>query len=433
MNLSQLSPIGYLLILIVLVACNQHSTTMLESQLIESQKLTYPTTDAQAHGEFGTSVAADGDFIVVGASGTKGVADFDGRGAAYLYKKTTTGNWRMIKKLVASDGGTLDRFGSSVAISGNTLVVGVPYDRINNNVNAGSVYVFERHHGGLNNWGQVKKLVDSEGRFSDYFGSSVGISGNTVVASSINAEYGRAAVSIFSRNQGGVNAWGRVKKIASPQNGNYKFGTSIAISNRILIVGAPYTYPLIPNPGVAWVFEQDQTNLSSWNMVKQLVSSDGQGNDYFGSAVSIDNDTVVIGTPYANDTHSGQGAAYLFERHQGGTNNWGQVKKLVASDGAYGDFLGMSVAVSGNTVVIGASHDDFGNGDFNQGSAYAFKRNSGGTNAWGQVRKLIASDRQKADFLGHAVTVEGNTVGVASAPDDVGTNINQGSVYLFNN
>ena len=110
-------------------------------------------------------------------------------------------------------------------------------------------------------------------------------------------------------------------------------------------------------------------------------------------------DTLVVGSDENNG--SGAGAAYIFARNQGGANNWGLVKKITASDGAAFDYFGISVSINGATVVVGAFYDD--DKGTNSGSAYIFKRDQGGANQWGQVKKITASDGALGDWFGESV------------------------------
>ncbi len=137
--------------------------------------------------------------------------------------------------------------------------------------------------------------------------------------------------------------------------------------------------------------------------VRKLTASDAQTFDLFGVSVAVAGDTAIVGA-YLEDTGgSDTGAAYVFQRDQGGPGNWGEVTKLTASDAQDGDLFGWSVAVSGDTAVVGAFREDAG-GDFfsNFGAAYVFERNQDGPNNWGEVKKLTASDAQDVDQFGRS-------------------------------
>ncbi len=136
---------------------------------------------------------------------------------------------------------------------------------------------------------------------------------------------------------------------------------------------------------------------------------------------------MVIGAAGDDDLGFQSGSAYVFERDHGGTENWGQVTKLLASDGEEGDFFG-SVAISGNTMVVGANLDN--DNGFVSGSAYIFDRDQEGINNWGQVTKLLASDGAVEDFFGFEVAISGDTV-IIGAQNDDDNGINSGSSYIF--
>ena len=415
------------ILVLVFTACSQSPTTSLETQILETQKLTALEGDVTGI-RFGSAVAVDGDFMVVGASGLDTLTSNPYQDAVYLYQRDVTGSWQFLKKLLSSDGAASDRFGFSVAISGNTIVVGAQEADLGANVDQGSAYIFERDHGGANSWGQIKKLVVSDGAAFDYFGYSVAISGNTVVVGAsfddIGSKSNQGSAYIFYRNRGGTNTWGRVKKlIASDGAISDYFGFSVAISGNTVVVGASFDFVGANNlQGSAYLFERDQGSLNNWGETKKLLASDGVAYDYFGYSVAINGNTIVVGAVYG-DTNYAQGAAYVFERDLGSANNWSEIKKLRASDGGPTDYFGSSVAISNNTIIVGAPY--YRGSD--TGIAYLFSRNRGGPNVWEQARKLVASDRTRSDSLGYSVAVSGNTV-VAGTPGD---NNSQGSAYIF--
>ncbi|NNE68566.1 MAG: hypothetical protein HKN33_18520, partial [Pyrinomonadaceae bacterium] len=161
---------------------------------------------------------------------------------------------------------------------------------------------------------------------------------------------------------------------------------------------------------------------------KKLTASDAALGDGFGWSVAISGDTAIVGA-YANDDGgSDSGSAYIFERNQGGANNWGEVRKLTASDAAAGDNFGYSVAISVDTVIVGAFGND--DGGIDSGSAYIFEQNQGGANNWGEVRKLTASDGAAFDRFGWSVGISGDTAIVGAYGNDDGGN-DSGSAYIF--
>jgi len=150
--------------------------------------------------------------------------------------------------------------------------------------------------------------------------------------------------------------------------------------------------------------------------VAKLLALNGAGRPEFGYFVAISGDTLVIGVPGDDDAASRSGSAYIYQRDYGGTDNWGQVAKLTASDASGGDEFGCVVSISGDTVVIGADRNDDAGAE--SGSAYIFQRDYGGTDNWGQVAKLTASDAEAYEYFGWSVSISGDTVMIGAPGND---------------
>jgi len=391
-------------------------------------------SDGAANDEFGYAVAVDGDTLVVGAY-QDNVGANNNQGSAYIFSRHQGGanNWGEVKKLTASDGAANNLFGNAVSVDGDTIVVGAYLNNAGGNPNQGAAYVFSRNQGGANNWGEVKKLIASDGATSDFFGWTVALDGDTIVAgalgASVDANGDQGTAYVFSRNQGGANNWGEVKKLIAADGAvGDNLGYRVALDGDTIVVGARGDdVGANLNQGSAYVFSRNQGGADNWGEVKKLTASDGAANDFFGYAVSVDGDTLVVGA-YLDDVGANldQGAAYVFSRNQGGANNWGEVKKLTAADGVAGGFFGNTVAVDGDSIMVGAEGTNAG-----QGAAFVFSRNQGGANNWGQVKKLTALDGAVNHLFGSAVAVDGDTLVVGAHRDDVGANADQGSAYLF--
>ena len=279
-----------------------------------------------------------------------------------------------IRKLLASDAQSGDIFGRSVAVSGDTAIVGADLEDAGGS-GAGAAYIFQRDQGGAGNWGEVKKLTASDAQADDQFGQSVAVSGDTAVVGASLEDAGGSnagATYVFQRDQGGAGNWGEVKKLlASDAQGGDFFGISVAVSGDTLVVGADGGAAGGTLGGAAYVFQRDQGGADNWGEVKKLLASDAQGGDRFGSSVAVSGDTAIVGAVFENAGGVQAGAAYVFQRNQGGAGNWGEVKKLTASDAELGDRFGESVAVSGGTTVVGARFEDAGGGA--AGAAYVFE------------------------------------------------------------
>ncbi|MCH7489034.1 MAG: FG-GAP repeat protein, partial [Chloroflexi bacterium] len=388
-------------------------------------------SDAEADDEFGYAVAVSGDTTVVGAR----VEDAGGNfaGAAYVFQRDEGGadNWGEVTKLTASDATAGDFFGFSVAVSGDTAVVGA-HGEDTGGTFAGAAYVFERGEGGADNWGQVEKLTASDPETLDQFGVSVAVSGDTAVVGAIQGDAGDSntgSAYVFQRNEGGTDNWGQVKKLTASDAEAYdEFGWSVAASADTVVVGAIAERAGGVEAGAAYIFQRDEGGQDNWGEVTKLTASDAQAGDLFGIRVALSGDTVVVGawledTPFAN-----VGAAYVFERNEGGADNWGEVTKLSASDASANDNLGIGVAISGDRAVVGAFGEDAGGNA--AGAAYVFQRNEGGADNWGEVRKLTASDAQSGDNFGIRVAVSGDTAVLGAVREDA-EGENAGAAYVF--
>ncbi|MDQ4081940.1 MAG: FG-GAP repeat protein, partial [Actinomycetota bacterium] len=276
------------------------------------------------------------------------------------------------QKLIAADGIAEARLGRSVAIEGDTAVVGAPFAN-----GKGAVYVFARSGDA---WTQTAKLTASDGAAGDRLGDSVAIEGDTIVAGAPNDDI----------TQG----------------------------------GKPFPFPVVKeDQGSVYAFAR--TGAAARTETAKLTATDGAAGDVLGFSVAIDGDTIVAG---ARDddvgTNAGQGSAYAFSRT--GTAARTETAKLTATDGAERDRLGFSVAIEGDTIVAGAPGEDLGT---KEGSAYTFGRT--GAAARTETARLTATDGAERDKLGFSVAIEGDTI-IAGAPgDDVDTKASQGSAYTF--
>jgi len=217
----------------------------------------------------------------------------------------------------------------------------------------------------------------------------------------------------FSPPQAGaVTNWPeKAKLLASDGATNDTFGRSVSISGDYAIVGARSDDS---GKGSAYIFRWDGTN---WVQQQKLTASDGAASDYFGTSVSISGDCAIVGA-YGDDSY--KGSAYIFKWD--GTN-WVQQQKLTASDGITNDYFGYSVSISGSEAIIGENGDDG-----SKGSAYIFKSN--GT-SWSQQAKIVASDGAAGDYFGYSVSISGNYA-IVGVPYDDDEGSSSGSAYIFN-
>jgi hypothetical protein len=357
-------------------------------------------SDGAANDFFGFSVALNGDMALVGAPAA------EVRGAAYVFTRSGM-TWSLQQKLTVSDGAG---FGASVALSGGTALVGAPAGG-----GPGSAYIFTRIG---TTWGQRDKLTAADGAADDAFGFSVALDGSTILVGAYrddvgaNADQGSAYV--FMPGSGLLNWEQQAQLTALGGAAGDNFGFSVALDGDTALVGAPMDdVGANANQGSAYVFTGSG---ATWTQQAQLTAADGPG---FGFSVALDGSTALVGVPF-------QGLAYIFRRIGA---IWIQMDKLTASDGAEDDFFGWSVALSGDTDLVGAAYDDVG-ANSDQGSAYVFTPGGGLWN-WERQAQLTAADGAVGDQFGLSVALSGNTGLVGAPMDDVGANAAQGSAYFY--
>ena len=402
-------------------------STIAKYQLIQIDTSKLNASDGLRGDEFGYSVAVDGDTAVIGAYQDDHTDAGGNAGSAYVFTKVS-GVWSQVAKLTASDGDTSDEFGYSVAVSGETVVVGAHLDDHTDgdgdtDDDEGAAYVFTKPFTGWADMTQTAKLTAFGAAASDEFGISVAVDGNTVLVGAHQYESGKGAAYVFTKPYTGwADSNETAKFIASDAAANDEFGISVALDGDTAVIGAYHDDHTddgntLGNAGSAYVF----TKVSGvWSQKAKLIAVDGAANDEFGISVAVDGDTIVVGARQ-NDTSSG--AAYLFTEVSG---VWKHVAKLTADDGAANDEFGISVAVDGDTIVVGAHQDD-DNGDLS-GSAYVFTRDSAG--GWRQRDKLTASAGEAGDRYGYSVGVSGDTIVVGAYSDDR-NEANTGEVYFL--
>jgi hypothetical protein len=309
------------------------------------------------------------------------------------------------QRLTAADGAAQDFLGYSVALSGNTALVGAPYDDVTQS-DQGSAYVFVRNGA---TWTQQARLTANDGASLDLFGWAVALDGDTAIVGAYNgpgaASPDQGAVYVFVRSG---TTWTQQARLNSSDGvAAGLFGTAVALDGDTALVGA-FDYRVSPTlaPGAAYVFVR---NGATWTQQARLTASDGADGDRFGEAVALDGDTALIGAP-ADDVgaNANQGSAYVFTRNGA---LWGARQKLTAGNGAANDFFGNAVALSGETALIGACLrfvDDLG-------LVYVFER---GASGWTETNSIGSIHRGAGAHFGVSVALDGDiaVIGASLGP-----------------
>ena len=306
-------------------------------------------------------------------------------------------------KVTAGDAAGGDEFGRAVAINGDTAVVGSPYDD-DKGSKSGAAYVFTRSG---STWSQAAKLVPTTLLANDWFGYSVAISGGTVVVGApLNDTAVSGAGAAFVYTGSGTTWTHQATLTASDATTGDNLGVSVSIDGGTVVAGA---HLKSVKAGAAYVFTGSG---ATWTQQQKLTAASPATNDYFGRIVDVDSDTVVVGCWGDDDLGSSSGTAYVFTRS--GTT-WSQQQKLTAGDGAAGDRFGAHVAVDSDTVVVGSYMADDTVAGADAGAAYVYSR-SGTT--WTQQQKLTASDKASGELFGLSVALSGDTDIVGAPCDD---------------
>lgn len=351
--------------------------------------------DAAFMDQIGFASAISGHLAVVGSR-----FDDDGgldSGSSYVFDARTG---TQLAKLTADDAAAGDQFGSTVAISGETVLVGGFSD---------AAYLFDATTGE-----QLHRLVGEDTRFGDAFGSSVAISGNTAIVGAFgdDNEGGHRAGSAYLFD---VETGAQITRLSADDvTRGDNFARSVAISGNTVIVGSVGDDDAGETSGSAYLFD-----ATTGAQLAKLTASDGAAGDRFGNAVAISGNIAVVGAFADNDFGVNSGAAYLFDVTTGE-----QIARLTAPDPTGDDVFGDTVAIFGNTVVIGSSRDDFGS-VANIGSVHVFDATTGE-----RLEFLFERDGSAGDLFGDSVGISDEFI-IAGLTGDIENGVRSGSAIVF--
>ncbi len=286
----------------------------------------------------------------------------------------SSGRWIAVAQLRAERPGGRDRYGHTVALDGNTALVGA-YDDSQAGPRSGAVYIFERDPNGA--WVHTAKLMPPDAPPHALMGWSLAIDGDVVVAGAPADEpydLWSGSAYVFERDRDG--RWSFTQKLVAPDGHSLAiFGGAVAVAGDILMVGAEGQRTEIDRTGAVYVYRRESGG--QWTLIQKFWPPTGQRGDAFGSAIAIDGDLAVIGARFSHILGAG-GAAYVYQPQPDGT--WSYVATLLPppfenQTSAQVEF-GKSVAIRGRLAVVGAPFEDLTLDDgtvlVDAGAAYVF-------------------------------------------------------------
>ena len=396
-------------------------------------------TDGDANDEFGGRVDIDKNVIVVGANDhdTNGNSN---QGKAYIFERNGE-CWLQISELTALGSAADDRFGLSVAISDDVVIVGAPFHNNDGNSDQGKAYIYVKPETG---WPptmtQTTTLISNDGNAEDQMGMSVDIWGDVVIVGAPNHDLvdslDHGKVYVFQKPTTGWPSIMTQSAILLPTDGASEeyFGSSISIFEDQVAVGAYKNTNGNYRQGIAYIFEKPTSGWSSTiYQSASLISSDGEAEDFFGARLSISADVVAVASQKKKvNGNVDQGQVYLFAKPVAGwSGTISEISKLIASDGTADDIFGTSVSISDHVIVVGAPWHDSQSND-RQGKTYIYEKP---TQGWPSIMFetliLRASDGEAVDQFGINVAIDENVIVVGAFAHDVNENQNQGQAYIF--
>ncbi len=357
-----------------------------------------PVRSAQAGGYFGASVAIGSNYTVAGASHNNGSGLY-GAGEVFI---TNAKTGQVLYTLTSPNAQTDGRFGWDVAASGEDVVVGAFKETADNLTEAGNAYVFSGITGKL-----LFTLTSPDPQAYGLFGETVAVSGNYVVVSApdetVSGQAGAGQVYVYDATTGSLLY---TLASADPQHGG-SFGYSLAVSGDTLVVGASYeTVSGLEDAGSAYVF-----NISTGALLFPLTIPDPEAGGYFGEAVAASGSYIVVGAPFGEAAgFQAAGNAYIFSASTGTL-----LYSLASPNAQLNGYFGLSVAVSGTSVYVGAPWEKV-SGMNAAGRVYIFDAATGAL-----VSTMTSPDAQAGGVYGE-VSASGGAVAVGAPGETTGQN-----------
>jgi hypothetical protein len=375
--------------------------------------------------EFGSALAAEGDWMVAGAYRD---------GVPNDYNKWAAGSIRIFQKINEQwqekylhrdpDLKTNDWFGESVGITSTHVIVGTPYADIGASVNIGKAYIYTYNHSTSN---LQATLTASDGQPEDSFGSAVAIHGDIAVvgapSNDVSGVSNMGSAYVFTRSG---STWTQ-SAILTPSDGQVDdyFGSYIALWGDYIAISTPYKMVNgFPYAGKTYVYRK---NGSSWTLISHLASPNPYAFELYGFHVFIRDNVLLVGAPeHVGTTEPGNGSVYVYQ-----LNNWvvSYQTTLTGSEGAKGDGFGVSAVYKDSLILVGAPTAAIGSSAY-QGKAYIFRY---ANNSWTEEGILKSSVNEKGMRFGQSTALGTGTALIGAPFATVGEKLDNGQVFFFKN
>ncbi len=403
-------------------------------------------SDREPNDTFGYDIEMHNNTLIVSS------LNDDLAGSAYIFESDNNGNWTEVQKITASDAKIQDQFGFSVSLYGDFAVVGVPFKKENNTADTGAVYIFRKNNTGT--WEQTQKIIPAGENSPVRFGHSVSVYENYLLIGCPRCSYDLNAdgsdvgtfsgkVFVFTLDNNGL--WQESEQLTSSDRQYYdEFGFHVDLNGSQAIISTPYEdedntiFNAIQRRGGAYIFERD--NSGNFIEMAKLFAPDGAPEDKFGLKAAIYNEFAIVGAPHndykdtnGNVIYTNAGSAYTFQKQSDGT--WVYKQKLISTNLSTGDLYGNAVGISGQSIIVGAPYSDPSTFQ-DTGEVFAYAKYTNGN--WILSQVLSASDKFENDVFGFSLAISDDTLivgAIGEDEDDSGSNTlpESGSLYVFNN
>ncbi len=367
---------------------------------------------------FAYSVALSADRALIGSPLHNALGN--NSGAATVFRWTAADGWMQEASLAPADLAPLDQFGYSVALSGNRALIGSPlHNAVGDDSGAATVFRWTAADG----WMQEARLIPADLAPLDHFGYSVALSGNRALIGSplhnaVGNNSGAATVFRWTPADGWMQEGHLLPDDLAPLD---QFGYSVALSGDRALIGSPLHNAVGDDSGAAYVYRW--TAATGWMLEAKLTPADLAPLDQFGYSVALSGDTAIIGSPLHNEVGDDSGAAYAFRWTA--ADGWMLEAKLTPAELAPLDHFGHAVSIRQNAAVIGSPlRNEIGN---NSGTAYLFSRTGA---MWTEEVELTTTDLAPLDTFGGAVSIDCGAAVIGNPlHNEVGDN--SGAAYVF--